>query len=308
MINVKRALGLLVVATVSTLCLVLHAQERAAGTQDALARFPVAHEHNGSWCLGYLYIYPDSVAYETTWPASYKSHSFKLQRSDLKDVSRWLRAGQSLKAVEIRSGKSSYHFWWLANEQDVVSGRPYQKDPSDAGDPDPFIAAIRDPASLTADPGPPAQVAGEPNSTTASQLQQLPDSPLASGLAGGSPAAQPISAASEKTRFAVAHAHALTYCVGYLYVTPGSVRYEVVQPTGDKKHSFNVPRTDITDVRQWVLAGQVRNAAEIRTAHGSYHFWLLPDGSDLANTPYRQWNANSLAPIQPLIAAFQTRQ
>src|SRR5215469_10384341 len=152
---------------------VFKAQGQASAAEGALARFPVAHQHKDGWCLGYLYVYPDSIAYETTWPASDKSHSFRLRRSDLKDVSRWSRSGQTLKAVELKSGKIAYRFWWLANEQDVINGRAYQGDPSDAGDPDLLIAALRDPTTLMTDSTPQAQVPAISDSGVAPQSQSL---------------------------------------------------------------------------------------------------------------------------------------
>src|SRR5262249_35221409 len=154
--------------------------------------------------------------------------------SDLKGVGRWSPSGQSLKSVEVKSGKTTYHFWWLA-EQDVINRRAYQNNPPDAGEPDLLIAAIRDPATLTTEASPPPQAPANAGSATVSQMQPIPDSPLASGLAAPSAAAGPVSAAGPETRFAVAHAHNLLYCVGYLYVSPGRLRYEVVQPAGDKK-------------------------------------------------------------------------
>lgn len=271
-------------------------------TPEALARFPVAHQHNGGWCLGYLYIYSDSIAYDVTWPQAEKAHSFTLHRSELRQVGRWLRAGQPLKAVEVNSAKSTYHFWWLANEQDVINGREYRNDPADAGEPDQLITAIREPSTLLADANG-MQTPAVAASTMPADLQQVPDSPIAS-IVAGSPAGAAANTPAE-TRFAVAHAHALLFCVGYLYVSAGNVRYEVVQPVEDKKHAFQLSRTEITGVQQWLLAGKPRNAAEIKTAHGNYHFWLLPDSSDVANTPYRQWNANNIVPIGPLLSALQ---
>src|SRR5690242_14830365 len=123
-----------------------------ASSQEALARFPVAHEHGNDWCLGYLYIYPDSIAYEVTWPAAMKSHSFDLKLSSIQQVARWTASGQSLNAIELKIGSSLLHFWWLANEQDVLNGRAYQFNPPDAGDPTLLISAIRNPASLNSPP------------------------------------------------------------------------------------------------------------------------------------------------------------
>jgi hypothetical protein len=299
--RVKNCAALLIACAVLPL---LHVEAQSQAQEAALARFPVAHEHNGSWCLGYLYIYPDSTAYDVTWPASDAAHSFTLRRSDVKQVGRWSRAGKPLKAVELKTGKTTYHLWWLADEQDVVKGRAYQKDPADAGDPDLLIAAIRDPATLNngASAAAPASTSADPAVT--SEPQQVPDSPLAAALRSSPPAAA-APANPQEMRFAVAHAHALAFCVGYLYVARDHVRYEVVQPAGDKKHAMNLSRREITAIQQWVEMGALLNAAEIRTSHGNYHFWLLPEGSDLANTPYRQWNLNNVVPVQPLIAALQ---
>jgi hypothetical protein len=327
-------------------------QAPAAATQDALARFPVAHEHNGSWCLGYLYIYADSIAYDATWPAASKSHSFTLTQAQILQVSRWTRSGQSLKALEIKSSKATYHFWWLANEQDVVTGKPYQKDPPDAGDPDFLIAAIRNPTTLTgggnnstAQAAPAAatdtaanlqQVPVSPlaaNSqsappasaptNTAAQLQQLPGSPLAGGMQtapstlapqqgynpimgqpGVGGAGVPGTATAEQ-RFAVVHIHTASQCAGYLYISQGHIRYEALQPAANQKHSFDLQRNEVLSVTQWVLMGTIENAVEIKTAHGNYHFWLLPDGSDVANTASSRWTLPSLAQIAPLIAALR---
>jgi hypothetical protein len=79
----------------------------------------------------------------------------------------------------------------------------------------------------------------------------------------------------------------------------------VVQPESDRKHGFNLSRAEITGVQQWVLMGTPRNAAEIKTSHATYHFWLLPEGSDLVNTPFKKWSANDTVPIGSLLAALQ---
>jgi len=111
-------------------------------------RFAVAHEHFSSWCLGYLYLDADSIWYEVVQPAKDKKHEFKIKRSELLAVGRWIFVNQPKNAVELRFGKSVYHFWWLPDEQQIQTGRRYQSDPPDAANPDQLIAAIRDPASV----------------------------------------------------------------------------------------------------------------------------------------------------------------
>src|SRR3954447_23672660 len=89
--------------------------QTAAAQDNALARFPVAHDHSSGWCLGYLYIYADSIAYDVTWPANDKGHSFKIRLSDILQVGRAISSGQQLKAVDLRSGQVAFRLWWLAN-------------------------------------------------------------------------------------------------------------------------------------------------------------------------------------------------
>jgi hypothetical protein len=76
-------------------------------------------------------------------------------------------------------------------------------------------------------------------------------------------------------RFHVVHAHLSGNCAGYFYVSQESVRYTAVVPENYKNHSFEIPRAEITALQQWVLMGQAQNVVEIKTAHATYHFWLL---------------------------------
>lgn len=80
-------------------------------------------------------------------------------------------------------------------------------------------------------------------------------------------AAQQTAAPANEVRFPVAHAHTASWCMGYLYLSPDSIRYEVIRPDKDKKHSFRISRSDITAVQQWILLGTPEKATEIKTAH-----------------------------------------
>ncbi|HLW54418.1 MAG TPA: hypothetical protein VKW06_16400 [Candidatus Angelobacter sp.] len=129
-------------------------QDVAAQPSQAI-RFPVAHQHLSSWCFGYLYIDEDSIWYEVLKPAKDKNHEFRVKRSELQAVGRWnyfnsqTMAWDQKNAVELKFRKSTYHFWWLPEDQ-VTTGRPYQTDPPDAAAADTLIAAIRNPASVDA--------------------------------------------------------------------------------------------------------------------------------------------------------------
>lgn len=108
--------------------------------------------------------------------------------------------------------------------------------------------------------------------------------------------------AGNALRFPVAHMHIGTWCMGYLYVTPDELRYEVVAPDKDKAHSFQLKRSDLKAVQPWNLFGQVQNIAEIKTSHANYHFYLLRSDADLALG--RQWRVANAAAATTLLSAI----
>lgn len=124
-------------------------------------------------------------------------------------------------------------------------------------------------------------------------------------LQGGTASAGNV--VGNEQRFPVAHAHTASWCVGYLYVSENRVRYEVVQPERDKKHSFDLARSEIGTVQQWMLLGTPENGAEVKTGRGNYHFWLLPKDADLQRGPLKGWGMGNAPPAGPLIAALQGR-
>jgi hypothetical protein len=112
------------------------------------------------------------------------------------------------------------------------------------------------------------------------------------------------SAQAKEMRFNVVHAHLGSNCAGYLYVSREGVRYEAQVPANYQNHSFQIERSAITALQPWVLMGQAQNVTEIKTAHATYHFWLLPKGADL-NTA-RGSNLNAIAvPAGALIVAIR---
>jgi hypothetical protein len=120
-------------------------------------------------------------------------------------------------------------------------------------------------------------------------------------------AAQENDSGPEQTkarRISVVHSHAAGNCAGYLYVTQESLRYKVLAPENNKNHSFQIQRSEITALRPWVLMGQPTNLTEIKTANATYHFWVLPKGTD--PTAARNTNLNvTAAPPEKLIAAIR---
>jgi hypothetical protein len=121
-----------------------YSQEAKAPANEV--RFPVAHAHITSWCMGYLYVSGDSVRYEVVRPEKDKNHGFRISRSGI-GVQQWMRLGALENAVEIRTAHATYHFWWMPNEDDLDPGRPAMFNPSLAAPPDTLIAALRDPST-----------------------------------------------------------------------------------------------------------------------------------------------------------------
>ena len=107
----------------------------------------------------------------------------------------------------------------------------------------------------------------------------------------------------KKLRFTVVHAHFGNNCAGYLYVGQESVRYEAVAPANYASHSFQIERSAITALQPWVLMGQPQNVVEIKTAHATYHFWVMPKGTDPNVAHSSNLNA-SAAPADRLIRAI----
>ncbi len=64
----------------------------------------------------------------------------------------------------------------------------------------------------------------------------------------------------------VAHAHFGSWCMGFLTIAPGEIRYDAVRSHGSDDHSFSLKREEVLFLNYWALAGQPMNAVEIRTA------------------------------------------
>jgi hypothetical protein len=126
-------------------CLLALAHAQSPSPQPS--RFAVAHAHALDWCLGYLYVGSDAVSFEVVQPRGWAGHSFHVSRSELTTVRPWTYLGRPKHGIELKFGKSVYHFWWLPQEQQVEMGRPYRFEPPDALDPEPLVAAIQDPAA-----------------------------------------------------------------------------------------------------------------------------------------------------------------
>lgn len=118
-------------------------QTASAANDPQAVRFALAHQHTASWCFGYLYVSPTAISYAESTPAKDQAHSFNFQLSQITTLGRWNYGQQNLNALELKFGKATYHFWWMANEQVVQTGRPYQWNPPDAADPQQLIDIIQ---------------------------------------------------------------------------------------------------------------------------------------------------------------------
>ncbi len=107
-------------------------------------------------------------------------------------------------------------------------------------------------------------------------------------------------------RFPVAHVHTGSYCLGYLYITPDRIIYEVARPLYIGDYGFEVLRSEVVAVRPWETKGLRSNATEIKTAKGVYHLWLLPSEDDLDARRPSQFNPSQSAPAAKLISALES--
>jgi hypothetical protein len=77
-------------------------------------------------------------------------------------------------------------------------------------------------------------------------------------------------------RFAVAHQHAASGCIGYLYLTRGEIQYEVKKPASDSEHGFRFERSLLAEARQWRLMGSTLPELELKFSNGkTYHFFRV---------------------------------
>ena len=123
-------------------------------------------------------------------------------------------------------------------------------------------------------------------------------------LAAQTNANPPAHADLNAIRLPVGHQHTGGWCLGYLYVTPQEVWYEVVRPEKFKNHEFRVQRSQIEALREWVILGQPQNATEIKFQKATYHFWLLRP-QDVASGPTVEFATPNALPFQWLIAVIQ---
>jgi hypothetical protein len=107
-------------------------------------RFPVAHLHIGTWCMGYFYVTEEGIRYEVVGPEKYKGHSFQLQRSEMKAVQPWNLMGQLQNIAEIKAARANYHFYLLQSEADLDPARRWS--PASAAPATTLLTAIANPS------------------------------------------------------------------------------------------------------------------------------------------------------------------
>lgn len=77
-------------------------------------------------------------------------------------------------------------------------------------------------------------------------------------------------------RIPVAHQHAASGCVGYLYFSRRAMRFEVIHPDRDKIHAFEEPLANLTVAKQWTFLGSSMPEAEFKFKDGRvFHFFRV---------------------------------
>ena len=105
-------------------------------------------------------------------------------------------------------------------------------------------------------------------------------------------------------RYPVAHQHAATGCLGWLYISRTTMRYEVLGPPQDLGHAFELQRSDLTVAQQWRFWGRLFPEAEFKFRNGgTFHFFHVRKGilSDM-NTKF---TFGDVLPFQNLIDGTQ---
>jgi hypothetical protein len=105
-------------------------------------------------------------------------------------------------------------------------------------------------------------------------------------------------------RYPVAHWHAMSACLGWLYISHDTMRYEVVSPEQDKGHAFELRRSDLAAAQQWRVWGTSTGAAEFKfRTGGTYHFSHVRKGI-LQSGNYKLVMSNSFS-YQDLVDGTQ---
>jgi hypothetical protein len=187
-------------------CIPLAAQPQAVPAAPAAdsrtVQLTVAHQHFGSWCLGYLYVNPDEVWYEVAGPDRYKDHAFRVPRSQL-TARQWVVMGQPQNGAEIKFGRSTYHLWLLRN----LAGIPMNAAPQ------PFAMPYQVLIGVITAGGNPAQ--GAAASRTPSNQPAAPRAP--SNQSAPTPPERPAARPAPPTPASAASGAALS--------APGSIVY-----------------------------------------------------------------------------------
>ncbi len=97
------------------------------------------------------------------------------------------------------------------------------------------------------------------------------------GTPGPEDAPQLVTAGPDPViRIPAGHQHAASGCIGYLYFSRKTIRYEVVHPDHDKEHSFEEPVANLMVAKQWVFMMSAMPEAEFKFRDGRvFHFFRV---------------------------------
>jgi hypothetical protein len=125
---------------------------RASDPPAAEVRFPVALQHGGAWCYGYLAGNSDRVRFEVVQPQSDKGFSFDSPRAEV-SIRQWIILGMPQDAIEVKIKGATYHMRWLANEGEVQNGAARRWAPPVSRSPLALIAAVQNPVAAMGSAG-----------------------------------------------------------------------------------------------------------------------------------------------------------
>ena len=105
-------------------------------------------------------------------------------------------------------------------------------------------------------------------------------------------------------RYPVAHQHAATGCLGWLYISRETMRFEVLGPPQDLGHAFELRRADLATAKQWRFWGRLFPEAEFKFRDGgTYHFFHVRKG--ILESLNTKFTFGDVLPFQDLIDGAQ---
>ena len=120
---------------------------------------------------------------------------------------------------------------------------------------------------------------------------------VAVAFSQGGPTLETDSAGKQALRYSVAHQHGMSACMGYLYVSATTIRF---QSNSEPAHSFEKNRSEMLVAQEWRSLGISMDALELKFSGGGvYHFFHIPES--MAHGQNKVLRTNETLRHEPLL-------